>query len=133
MTDRLQGNAKTLGEKLINETLSGHILLAGGESTIKITGKGKGGRNQALILNALPFIKNDTVLAAVGSDGWDFYELAGAIADNDTKKKMEEMDIDPKPFLADDNSYEFWTKIGDGINTGHLDSNVSDLYIVYKP
>jgi glycerate 2-kinase len=132
MTDRLQGDAKTLGEKLISETLSGHILLAGGESTIKITGKGKGGRNQALVLNALPFIKNDTVLAAVGSDGWDFYELAGAIADKDTKKKMEEMDIDPKPFLADDNSYEFWTKIGDGINTGHLDSNVSDLYIVYK-
>ncbi len=132
MTDRLQGDAKTLGEKLINETLSGHVLLAGGESTIKVTGKGKGGRNQALVLNALPFIKEETVLASVGSDGWDFYELAGAIADKDTFKLMEEMKLDPKPFLADDNSYEFWTKIGDGINTGHLDSNVSDLYIVYK-
>ena len=133
MTDRLQGDAKTLGEKLINETPAGHLLLAGGESTIKVTGNGKGGRNQALVLYALPHIKGETVLASVGSDGWDFYELAGALADKDTMKKMEEMDIDPQPFLDDDNSYEFWTKIGDGVLTGHLDSNVSDLYIVYKP
>jgi glycerate 2-kinase len=132
MSDQLQGDAKTLGEKLINETASGQILIAGGESTIKVTGKGKGGRNQALVLYALPFIKDETVLASVGSDGWDFYELAGAIADADTHKKMEEMHLDAQPFLADDNSYEFWTKIGDGVNTGHLDSNVSDLYIVFK-
>ncbi|HSX09570.1 MAG TPA: DUF4147 domain-containing protein [Candidatus Saccharimonadales bacterium] len=132
MTDQLQGDARELGEKLLNETLKDHILLAGGESTIKVTGKGKGGRNQALVLNALPFITDDTVLASFGSDGWDYYELAGALADKDTKKKMEEMHLDAKPFIEDDNSYEFWTKVGDGINTGHLDSNVSDLYIVYK-
>lgn len=133
MTDRLQGDARTLGEKLIKETPSGYLLLAGGESTIKITGKGKGGRNQALVLNALPHIKDKTILASFGSDGWDFYELAGALADKDTSKKMKEMHLDAKPFLADDNSYEFWIKVGDGILTGHLDSNVSDLYIVYKP
>jgi len=133
MSDQLQGDARTLGEKLIKETASGQILLAGGESTIKVTGKGKGGRNQALVLYALPFITDETVLASVGSDGWDFYELAGALADKDTHKKMEEMHLDAAPFLTDDNSYEFWTKTGDGINTGHLDSNVSDLYIVFKP
>ncbi|HWY79839.1 MAG TPA: DUF4147 domain-containing protein [Candidatus Sulfotelmatobacter sp.] len=132
MTDRLQGDARKLGEQLIKETPSGHLLLAGGESTIKITGKGKGGRNQALILNALSHIKPGTVLAAVGSDGWDFYELAGALADEDTLQKMNEMHLDAEPFLKDDNSYEFWTAIGDGIRTGHLDSNVSDLYIVLK-
>ncbi len=133
LTDRLQGDAKTLGGKLIKETPDQHLLLAGGESTIKVTGHGKGGRNQALVLNALPHIKGDTVLASVGSDGWDFYELAGAFADKDTLKKMEEMHLDAQPYLDDDNSYEFWTKVGDGINTGHLDSNVSDLYIVFKP
>jgi glycerate-2-kinase len=137
MTDRLQGDARTLGEELINEALPGHLLLAGGESTIKVTGHGKGGRNQALVLNSLSFLKKqikekNIVLASVGSDGWDFYELAGAIADKDTFKKIEEADIDPKPFIDDDNSYEFWTKIDGGINTGHLDSNVSDLYIVLK-
>lgn len=132
LSDKLQGDARTLGEKLLEETPPGHLLLAGGESTIKVTGQGKGGRNQALVLNALSHIKGETVLASVGSDGWDFYELAGAIADKDTKKKMEEIGLDPKPFIDDDNSYEFWMKTGDGIDTGHLDSNVSDLYIVLK-
>jgi glycerate 2-kinase len=138
MSDQLTGDARKLGEKLLNETPDGHLLLAGGESTIKITGHGKGGRNQALVLCALDYLskqikeEKNVVLASFGSDGWDFYELAGAIADKDTLKKMEEMKLDAAPFLADDNSYEFWTKIGDGINTGHLDSNVSDLYIVYK-
>lgn len=132
MTDRLEGDARTLGEKLIKETPPGHLLLAGGESTIKVTGKGKGGRNQALVLNALPYIQDETILASFGSDGWDFYELAGALADKDTLKKMAELHLDAQAFLADDNSYEFWNKTGDGILTGHLDSNVSDLYIVYK-
>ena len=132
LTDRLQGDAKTLGEQLIKETPVKTLLLAGGESTIKVTGHGKGGRNQALVLHALAHIKEDTVLASFGSDGWDFYELAGALADKDTRKKMDEMQLDAQPFLSDDNSYEFWTKIGDGILTGHLDSNVSDLYIVLR-
>lgn len=132
-SDRIQGDARTLGEKLIKDTTPGHLLLAGGESTIKVTGKGKGGRNQALVLCALPHIKGETVLASFGSDGWDFYEFAGALADKETFKRMEELDIDSRTFLTDDNSYEFWSKVGDGILTGHLDSNVSDLYIVYKP
>ncbi len=132
MTDQLQGDARTLGAQLINETPQGQILLAGGESTIKVSGKGRGGRNQALVLSALGQIKGETVLASFGSDGWDFYELAGALADRDTFTKMDEMHLDAKTFLQDDNSYDFWDKIGDGIRTGHLDSNVSDLYIVYK-
>jgi glycerate 2-kinase len=150
LSDRLQGDAKTLGEKLIKETPVGHLLLAGGESTIKVTGHGKGGRNQALVLYSLSYLKknlpsplkgegqgegenSNIIIASVGSDGWDFYELAGALADKDTLKKMEELHLDAKPFLDDDNSYEFWMKTGDGINTGHLDSNVSDLFIVFKP
>ncbi|HVA96042.1 MAG TPA: DUF4147 domain-containing protein [Candidatus Acidoferrales bacterium] len=140
LTDRLQGDARTLGEKLINETPPGHLLIAGGESTIKVSGKGRGGRNQALVLNALSVIASEQrsnpqqniLLASFGSDGWDFYELAGALADKDTLRKIDELKLNTQPFIADDNSYEFWIKIGDGINTGHLDSNVSDLYIVLK-
>jgi glycerate 2-kinase len=121
-----------MGERLINETPNGHILIAGGETTIKITGTGKGGRNQALVVSALPFITGDTVLASVGSDGWDFYEYAGAIADHDTLKKAEEKQVDAKAFLANDDSYGFLEKIGDGVLTGKQNSNVSDLFIVLK-
>lgn len=132
MGDRIQGDAHTLGKTFIDETPEGHILLAGGESTIKIKGHGKGGRNQALVLSQLQTLPENVVLASFGSDGWDFYELAGAIADKETKQKAQEMQLDIQAYLADDNSFEFWQKTGDGINTGHLDSNVSDLYIVLK-
>ncbi len=132
LTDSLQGDARTLGKKLIDQTLGGQILLAAGESTIKITGSGKGGRNQALILCSLPFIKEGTIIASFDSDGWDFYELAGALADNETLKKINDQGLDVKTFLQDDNSYGFFEKIGDGILTGKLESNVSDLFIVLK-
>jgi glycerate-2-kinase len=133
LTDKLQGDARELGKKLLDETAPGEILLAGGESTIKITGKGKGGRNQALVVSSLPYIKNDkTTLAAFDSDGWDFYGFAGAIADSETIRKAKEKNEDPKKYLKQDNSYEFLEKIGEGIDTGKLESNVSDLYIVLK-
>jgi len=132
MTDKLEGDARVMGEKLINETPNGQILLAGGETTIKIVGKGNGGRNQALVASCLPFIKDETVLVSFDSDGWDFYGFAGALADKDTLKKIEEQQLDVKPFLDDDNSYELLKKIGDGIDTGKLESNVSDLFIVLK-
>ena len=133
LTDRLQGDARALGKDLINQTPNGQILLAGGESTIKITGNGKGGRNQALVLSSLPHLKSSTVIASFGSDGWDYYKFAGAIADTETIKKAKSLGLDASEFLSDDNSYGFWEKIGEGIKTGKLESNVSDLFIVYKP
>lgn len=132
LTDHLQGDARELGEKLINECQPGEVLLAGGESTIKITGNGKGGRNQALALCALPHIDDNTLLVSFDSDGWDFYELSGALVDHETKKKIEEKNIDVDAYLKDDNSYGFFEATGDGVLTGKLESNVADLYIVIK-
>ncbi|HZE87819.1 MAG TPA: DUF4147 domain-containing protein [Methylomirabilota bacterium] len=132
MTDRLEGDARTMGEKLIKEAPIGQILLAGGETTIKITGNGRGGRNQALVLCSLPFIKDDTIIATFDSDGWDFYGYSGAIADKETLKKVTDQQLDVKEFLHDDNSFGFFEKVGDGIDTGKLQSNVSDLFIVLR-
>lgn len=132
LTDSLQGDAHEIGEKLISQTQSGQILLAAGETTVKVTGGGKGGRNQTLVLSSLPHITDGTVIASFDSDGWDFYELAGAIADTDTIKKIADMGLDANSFLQDDNSYGFFEKVGDGILTGKLESNVSDLFIVFK-
>lgn len=132
MTDRLQGDARKLGEQLINETLPGHILIAGGESTMKVTGKGLGGRNQELVLAALPYIKEGTTLATFSTDGWDFYWFCGALADMETVRKVQEQEIDVESYLEDDNSYGFFEHVGDGIQTGKQESNVSDLFIVLK-
>jgi glycerate 2-kinase len=132
LTDSLQGDARELGKQLIDQTPSGQILLAGGESTIKITGSGKGGRNQALAMCSLPHLTEGTILVSFDSDGWDFYELAGALADTDTLKKIADLGIDVNEYLDNDNSYGFFEKVGDGILTGKLESNVSDLFIVLK-
>lgn len=132
LTDQLQGDARGLGKKLIDETKKSEALLAGGESTLKVTGNGKGGRSQALILASLPFIKSDTIIIAFGSDGMDFYGFAGALGDTNTIEKAEKLGLNPKEYLENDDSFHFWEKVGDGIDTGKLESNVSDLYIVIK-
>lgn len=131
-TDKLQGDAKELGEKLLAEAKPGKVLLAGGESTMKVTGSGRGGRNQALVLASLPFIKDDTIIVAFDSDGMDYYGFAGAIGDTTTIEKANTLRLSQKEYLNNDDSYTFFEKTHDGIDTGKLESNVSDVYIVMK-
>jgi glycerate-2-kinase len=133
-SDKIQGDARQLGPQLLEQAKPGQILLAGGESTMHVTHPdGKGGRNQALALACLPHLTNDTVVASFDSDGWDFYGLAGAIADQHTSQKAHQLGINPQDYLDQDNSFAFWQATCDGIDTGKLESNVADLIIVYKP
>lgn len=131
-SDRLQGDAKEVGRKLIQIAKQGRVLLAGGETTQKLSGSGKGGRNQALVLAALPFLDEGTVIASFDSDGVDYFYFAGAIADRETLAKAKALKLDQNKFLSDDNSWEFFKKTNDGIYTEKLESNVSDLMIVFK-
>lgn len=131
-SDRLQGDAKELGSILLSKALPKSILFAGGESTIHVTGTGKGGRNQTLVLGALSQIQEGEIIASIDTDGIDFYHFAGAIGDTTTLETANELQLDLKAYLDDDNSYEFFEKTGDGIFTGSLPSNVSDIFIVLK-
>ncbi len=132
-SDKFQGDAKLVGKDLINECKAGEVLLVGGETTVHVTGKGKGGRNQSLVVAALPFLHDSAVLASFSTDGQDFYYFTGAIGDEHTLIKAVALGLDAKSFLDDDNCYEFLQKVGDGIFTDKLESNVSDLMIVFKP
>lgn len=131
-SDRVQGDASEVSQKLIAATQPGHILLAAGETTLKVTGDGKGGRNQHLVLSALPSLPNGTIIASFDSDGWDNTEFAGAIGDNLTKNKAEEKRISILDFLKNNDSFHFFEKVGDGIITGRLASNVSDIMLVMR-
>lgn len=131
-SDKMQGDAKEVGKQLIDMAKPGEILLVGGETTVKVIGNGEGGRNQTLVLAALPYVGENTIIASFDSDGWDFFELAGAIGDSLTVQKAQELGLDTTSFLNNDDSYHFLTQVGDGILTGKLESNVSDLMIVYK-
>jgi glycerate-2-kinase len=131
-SDHFQSDAKVAGEKLLQEAKDGEILLIGGETTVKVKGHGKGGRNQTLVLAALPFVTQNTIICSFDSDGADMYYFAGALGDTKTVETAKNLGLDEKAYLDDDNSYEFFEKVGDGIDTGKLESNVSDLLIVYK-
>jgi len=132
-TDRLQGNALTIGQELLAQAQTGKVILYGGETTMEVTGTGKGGRNQALVLATVPRITDDTIIASFDSDGWDFYGLAGAIGDRTTAEKAVHLALDIPALLDNDDAYSFFQATGDGIDTGKLESNVSDLIIIYRP
>ncbi len=131
-SDRFQGDAKEAGKILIEHAKKGRVFLAGGETTVKVKGNGKGGRNQTLVLASLPYLEEGTLIASFDSDGIDFYTFAGAIGDSTTIRKAKKLNLDLDEYLRNDNSYGFFEKTGDGILTGKLESNVSDLMLVLK-
>lgn len=131
-SDRFQGEAKFVGKELIEKTPVHTILLAGGETTVKVIRQGVGGRNQEVVLGALSYVSENTVIASIDSDGWDNSPYAGAIGDSLTIQKAKEMNINPESFLHENNSFSFFEKTGDGIITDRLSSNVSDLMIVIR-
>ncbi len=131
-SDHFQADAKAAGEQLIKEVQDGETLLVGGETTVKVKGHGKGGRNQTLVLAALPFVGDKTIICSFDSDGMDMYHFAGALGDKQTRETAQKLGLDEKTYLDDDNSYAFFEKVGDGIFTDKLESNVSDLIIVFK-
>lgn len=132
MTDELLADSKTAGKELMDQISSG-ILLAGGETTVKVLNKeGQGGRNQQMVLSALASIDEKTTVVSFDSDGWDNSPFAGAIGDSLTIQKAKELNINPEIFSQENNSFIFFEKTGDGIITDRLPSNVSDIMIILK-
>ncbi len=108
-------------------------LICGGETVVKITGTGKGGRNQELALAAADAISglNNVVVAAIGSDGTDGpTDAAGGLVDGETKKRLEAAGMDIDSVLQENNSYYALKATNDLIITGPTGTNVNDLYFV---
>jgi glycerate-2-kinase len=132
ISDKLKVEAKEVAKQIIEQLSKenvGTVLLYGGETTVKILGKGKGGRNQEMSLSAMRFIKDNQIFSAVASDGKDNTNHAGAICDIISKRKAEKKNLDIEKYLKNNNSYEFFEKTGDFINTGDTGSNVADLIV----
>lgn len=131
-SDRFQSEARDAAKALIPKAYIGKVLLAGGETTVRVLGNGIGGRNQEVVLGSLPYLDDKTIIASFDSDGWDNSPICGAIGDYETVKTAERLTLDPLPYLNSNNSSEFFRKTEDAIITGRLSSNVSDLIIVLK-
>ena len=118
-------NQKPTGNKPV-------CLLFGGEPTVKVSGKGLGGRNQHLALYLATKIcckKNITILCA-GTDGTDGpTDAAGAVVDYETATKAVEKGIDPNHYLTNCDSYRFFQEVGGHIITGNTGTNVMDIIV----
>jgi glycerate 2-kinase len=131
----LKGEARDVGVRLVQElhkASSKTVLLYGGEMTVTMKGYGKGGRNQELALSVLPDIGEGEVVASIATDGWDNTPFAGAIVDSSTLKRAEYLRLDVHSYLKNNNSYSFFEKVGDALETGRTRSNVADLVVALR-
>jgi glycerate-2-kinase len=139
--DKVQGGVATIAEFIIETSLKYKedknvlkpvCLLFGGEPTIKMTGKGVGGRNQHLALLCGVLLQNHpgiTILAA-GTDGTDGpTDAAGAVVDSKTAHDAMSKKIDINKYLKEFDSYNFFKKTGGHIITGPTMTNVMDIII----
>jgi glycerate 2-kinase len=109
------------------------VLISGGETTITLKGKGKGGRNTEFLLAlaiALDGVKGIYALAG-DTDGIDGSEdNAGAIITPDTLARAEKAGLNAKAMLADNDPWTFFAGIGDLLVTGPTLTNVNDFRAV---
>lgn len=135
LTSVLQGEAKDVGRHIVqdlHEAAPRTARLYGGQTTVTLTGMGRGGRNQELALSALRFVEEGEVIVSFASDGQDNSKAAGAICDTITMGKAKKLPLDPETYLAGHDSHTFFSQTKDLIITGYTGANVSDLIIAIK-
>jgi len=108
-------------------------VVAGGETTVTVAGKGKGGRNQEIALGAALKIgsMDGVVVASLSTDGVDGpTDAAGALVDGKTMLRSHELGLNPRKFLSENDSYSFFSRLGDLIFTGLTGTNVDDVSVI---
>jgi glycerate 2-kinase len=106
------------------------VLLSGGETTVTVKGKGRGGRNVEFLLSlAVELDGISNVFALAGdTDGVDgSEEIAGAIVAPDTLSRALALGIDAKAMLANNDGHSFFEALGDQVITGPTRTNVNDF------
>ena len=106
-------------------------FIAGGETVVRLTGHGLGGRNQELALSAAPAIAGmDAAVFSVGSDGTDGpTDAAGGYADGDTLSCLAENGLTTDAVRQDNDAYHALQKTGGLIMTGPTGTNVNDVAV----
>ena len=142
--DSLEGEARDLGLAMagIARQVVVHqqpfktpcVLLSGGETTVTLKGKGRGGRNVEFLLSLAVGLNGlKGVYAAAGdTDGVDgAEEIAGAIATPDTLERAWAQGINPRASLDNNDGHGFFQALGDSIITGPTLTNVNDFRAIY--
>ncbi len=109
-------------------------VVSSGETTVRVTGCGRGGRNQEFALalvDRMGSLDSLVVLGSLGTDGVDGpTDAAGAIVDSSSAARARQSGLDPAGFLDDNNAHAFFAAMRDLINTGPTGTNVGDLQVM---
>jgi glycerate 2-kinase len=110
------------------------VILSGGELTVTLRGKGRGGPNQEYALALAIALRDAKGIAALAADtdgtdggGGQPEDPAGAFIDATTFARAHDLGLDPAVFLNDNNSTEFFEKLGDLVAPGPTLTNVNDF------
>jgi hydroxypyruvate reductase len=139
----LQGEARVAGVELADalrwEAQHGDpipppaCLVAGGETTVTLHGKGRGGRNTELALAATIALADfpDVMLVTLASDGEDgSTDAAGAVVTGATFRRARTLGLDPSGALNRNDSYRFFAALDDLLKPGPSGTNVNDLVLM---
>ena len=145
LTSSLNMEARSLGKLLASiakdsETLGRPLkrpsaLVLGGETTVDVKGEGMGGRNQEVAIAALNGIGGlrGVGIATLGTDGIDGHSpAAGAIVDGESMARASRMGLQIRKYMAENDSFNFFRKLGDGIITGRTGTNVCDVCVLVR-
>lgn len=137
--DNLEGEARELGATHARQALeiAGRrskpvAILSGGETTVTVRGKGRGGRNvEYLMAEAIAAAGTPGIWGlAADTDGVDGAEdIAGAVFTPDTLARARAKGRDPQAMLDDNDGHGFFEMLGDGIVTGPTRTNVNDFRV----
>ena len=133
--DDWQGEAREVAQRLCHilkttTTQRPFCLIAGGETTVTLRGHGRGGRNQELALASVGELAGacDVMLISLATDGDDGpTDAAGAVATGETLQRGLELGLSPESFLEDNDSYSYFSALGDLLKPGASGTNVNDL------
>lgn len=137
--DNLEGEARELGAAHARQALEiakrggkPVAILSGGETTVTVRGKGRGGRNVEYLLAEA--IAADGAAGIWGlsadTDGVDGAEdIAGAVFTPDTLARARAMGCDPQAMLDDNDGHGFFESLGDSLVTGPTRTNVNDFRV----
>jgi|SRR5688572_8239413 len=142
LANDLQGEARDVGVMLA-ETLRAETskdvhpfcLIAGGETTVTIKGKGKGGRNQELALSAVKELAGleNAMLVSLATDGDDGpTDAAGAVVTGESAQRAASLGLDAADYLARNDAYSFFNVLGDLLKTVPTGTNVNDLIFLIQ-
>ena len=139
LTDRLACEAREAGAFLgaiaLTHAEDDHSVafIAGGETVVHLTGKGKGGRNQELALGAAQGIAglSGAAVFSVGSDGTDGpTDAAGGYVDYTTASRLKEQGVDIFEVLKNNDAYHALQKVDGLVITGPTGTNVNDVAVL---